>query len=543
MPQAAGIARGVREVLGLVVRLSWGRLLYSWIYIPSGVLCVLLACWGVKSLISLSSISFPASVALLVLLFGFLILSESTLGEKKTKTIVRVIDIPCGFALRYINVFFTPSFVLLPLSPHVSGVEVGKIIGVFVLGFFLVLSATAYFTRCLQIVLGATKRGMTERAEELGSEDDAIPLTQPTQLPVEATEDLSRRSFTEELRPPSPNSSTQISAPSASQDPSRIRGTGGPPADEPTHVQSIITIPRQDSAPPAQTQRWAAMLSSQLHLCTYIILFIGVGVPIFYVTGYAMPVQLCLNILAYFGAVALPPRYKRFLHPVLVSSAITILGVWMLALSHRKSLRDGLEAYSTKTRYLQLFNNEARILRPGAGDVFGSLLDVSIVALALPMFQYRKELKRHFTAIIIPNVVIAIASLFGYPALCVALGISQARSLSFASRSLTLALATPATYNLGGDSNLVAVLCIMSGILGVLVGPPMLRWLRIPEDDYVTRGVTLGSNSSAIATALLLTSDPRAAALSSLSMSLFGTVMVALTSIPPVVSAVLNLMN
>ena len=62
-------------------------------------------------------------------------------------------------------------------------------------------------------------------------------------------------------------------------------------------------------------------------------------------------------------------------------------------------------------------------------------------------------------------------------------------------------------------------------------------------DDYVTRGVTLGSNSSAIATALLLTSDPRAAALSSLSMSLFGTVMVALTSIPPVVSAVLNLMS
>lgn len=66
----------------------------------------------------------------------------------------------------------------------------------------------------------------------------------------------------------------------------------------------------------------------------------------------------------------------------------------------------------------------------------------------------------------------------------------------------------------------------------------MLKWLRIPEDDYVTRGVTLGANSSAIATALLLVSDPRAAALSSLSMGLFGTVMVALTSVPAVVQAV-----
>ena len=74
--------------------------------------------------------------------------------------------------------------------------------------------------------------------------------------------------------------------------------------------------------------------------------------------------------------------------------------------------------------------------------------------------------------------------------------------------------------------------------MGVLIGPALLKWLRIPDDDYVTRGVTLGGNSSAIVTALLLVSDPRAAALSSLSMSLFGTVMVALTSVPVVAKAV-----
>ena len=81
----------------------------------------------------------------------------------------------------------------------------------------------------------------------------------------------------------------------------------------------------------------------------------------------------------------------------------------------------------------------------------------------------------------------------------------------------------------------------MSGVLGVLVGSALLRWMRVPEDDYVTRGVTLGGNSSAIATALLLVSDPRAAALSSLSMSLFGTVMVGLTSVPAVVRVVAGL--
>jgi len=83
----------------------------------------------------------------------------------------------------------------------------------------------------------------------------------------------------------------------------------------------------------------------------------------------------------------------------------------------------------------------------------------------------------------------------------------------------------------------------MSGILGVLVGPSMLKWPRIPENDYVTRRATLRGNSSAIATALLLVKDPRAAVLSSLSMGRFGAMVVALTSIPPVVRVVMSLVG
>lgn len=256
-----------------------------------------------------------------------------------------------------------------------------------------------------------------------------------------------------------------------------------------------------------------------------------------------MPVQLTFNILAYFAALSLPPNWKQFLHPVLVSSAITVLGTWSLGLIRGDSLDDVLDVYKTGTNYLSLWHGEKHIPMPGAGDVFGSILDASIVALALPMYNYRHELQRHFFAIIIPNVTISIASLFGYPALCYAIGISSKRSLAFAARSLTLALATPAVKNLGGDLNTVAALAIMSGILGVLLGPRMLQWLKIPDDDYVTRGVTLGANSSAIATALLLVSDPRAAALSSLSMSLFGIITLVLTSMPPIVQAIDSLVD
>ena len=82
-------------------------------------MCTLLACWGVNRIIALGSVSFPASVALLLGLFVALNVCEIGLGEKVTRRIVHIIDFPLGFALRFINVFFTPSFVLLPLSPHV----------------------------------------------------------------------------------------------------------------------------------------------------------------------------------------------------------------------------------------------------------------------------------------------------------------------------------------------------------------------------------------------------------------------------------------
>lgn len=97
--------------------------------------------------------------------------------------------------------------------------------------------------------------------------------------------------------------------------------------------------------------------------------------------------------------------------------------------------------------------------------------------------------------------------------------------------------------------------------MGVLIGPQLLDLLKIPQgqtplplfpaglnadlfdqlEDYITRGVTLGGNSSAIATALLLVTDPRAAAFSSLAMGLFGTITVALTSVPTVVDVVAHL--
>jgi len=130
--------------------------------------------------------------------------------------------------------------VLLPLSPPVSGAEVGKIIGVFcrsrfsqqclkllnilpVIGFVVMLATTAYFARGLQILLGSSKRSVIERAEEMGVEDDDIPLTQMSRnLP-----NLEEESSTTLATDLSTNTSIRgLAYPSRAQDPSQVRGTG-----------------------------------------------------------------------------------------------------------------------------------------------------------------------------------------------------------------------------------------------------------------------------------------------------------------------------
>ena len=335
------------------------------------------------------------------------------------------------------------------------------------LGYVVVFSITAYLVRGLQYVLGTSKRAVTERAEEMGAERDGLPTSYTPEL--EATQQDTSSDTMDLPEPPGPTLTFGHSG-----DDHELRAEHQGPVQDLRHELSPSTV----------SQQWATMCTRHLDISTYTILLFSVGIPVYFSIGYAMPLHLIISVLAYLFALAVPsPRWQRVLHPLLLSAAIIVCLVWVFALCRGQSLQDGLREYSTNTKYLKLWSDQEGFPRPGAGDILSSILDTSIIALALPMFQYRNELKRNF-GIIVPNLVVSAASVFGYPSLCYAIGISSKRSLTFAVRSLTLALANPAVTNLGGDRSLVAVICIMSGILGVLIGPRLLKVLRIPEGMF-----------------------------------------------------------
>lgn len=299
----------------------------------------------------------------------------------------------------------------------------------------------AYMTRSLHLLLGSSKRSEIQRGDEIhNQDDDEIPLHQ--------------------IQP------TEISSPP------QLRLQQHHP--ENTTSPILPDYPTQTPPPAARCTLYAAKLTAHFDTLIFTVLLVA-SIPIYFTTGYPTPLHLSITTLTYKLTLATPAPYKQYLHPVLTCSLLTVLTIWPLSLANSSSLTTALREYKTGANYLHLQSP------PGAGDIFSTILDASIVSLALPMFQYRRELKTHLVTLLIPNIVISVASVFTYPPLCYKIGIEATRSLAFASRSLTLALATPATRNLGGDAYTVAALAIASGILGVLVGERMMRVLRIPE--------------------------------------------------------------
>ena len=235
---------------------------------------------------------------------------------------------------------------------------------------------------------------MTERAEELGARIDDIPLTEPHDEDNGPDNARSRNASNVPLL----EAEDVIQEPEHTQDPSTISGTGGPPSHEQADALSLAPVStrlttRQSGLPLTRAQNWATMINTRLDIFTCLSLLFLIGLPIYFTTGYALPAQLPVNILAYFLALELPPIWRRYLHPALVASVITIVGVYILTACHGDDFTTGLEQYRTRTNYLKLFAGHDTP-KPGAGDVLSSVLDVSIVALAMPMYQYRAELKR-----------------------------------------------------------------------------------------------------------------------------------------------------
>lgn len=146
------------------------------------------------------------------------------------------------------------------------------------------------------------------------------------------------------------------------------------------------------------------------------------------------------------------------------------------------------------------------------------LLGPATVALAIPLYRQFDRVRRSALALlasILAGSLTAAASAVG---IAWVLGGSLDTLISLAPKSVTAPVAMGITEQLGGLPSLTAVLVILTGVLGAMLGPPLLNLMGIR--DWAARGVAMGTASHGIGTARALQVNELAGAFSGLAMGL-----------------------
>jgi len=150
------------------------------------------------------------------------------------------------------------------------------------------------------------------------------------------------------------------------------------------------------------------------------------------------------------------------------------------------------------------------------------LLGPAVVALAVPLFRHLPLLRDRAPLLGIAlflGSLTAIAS--GIGAGCW-FGLSQSMVLSLAPKSATTAVSMAIAAQIGGIPAVTAVLTVLTGISGALIGGYVLKVMRI--DDPAARGFGMGLTSHGIATARAFQESEIAGTFSGLAMALNAVV-------------------
>ena len=148
------------------------------------------------------------------------------------------------------------------------------------------------------------------------------------------------------------------------------------------------------------------------------------------------------------------------------------------------------------------------------------MLGPATVALAVPLYSQFKKVRSTFPVILTSILFGSATATLSAIGIAWMMGASEATLLSLAPKSVTAPIAMGIAEAVGGVPSLTAVLVILTGIIGAVIGPGILDLFRIK--DWRARGVAGGTAAHGIGTARALQVSEVAGAFSGLAMGLNG---------------------
>ena len=208
----------------------------------------------------------------------------------------------------------------------------------------------------------------------------------------------------------------------------------------------------------------------------------------------------------------------------LLGLTVTLLayqaGYWLYRKSgHNPLVNPVLIAVVALVALLKLTATDYGVYFEGAQFVH-FLLGPATVALAVPLYQQLRQLRRSLLAVLVSVTAGSATAAASAVAIAWALGASRETLLSLAPKSVTTPIAMGIAEQIGGLPSLTAVLVILTGMTGAMLATSTLNLLRI--GDWRARGLAVGVAAHGIGTARAILVHPVAGAFAGLAMGLNG---------------------
>ena len=210
---------------------------------------------------------------------------------------------------------------------------------------------------------------------------------------------------------------------------------------------------------------------------------------------------LCLvvTVILYFANRKLHARFPRFwLSPVVLTPLLLVSWVVFSGIAY--------SAYARGTGFLVW------------------LLGPATVAFAVPIYEHRVLLRQHYLLLTAGTVTGICVSLSTAWVLSRAMHLPPEIAHTLLVRSISTPFAMVLSPEIGGSAELAALLVVLTGVFGMLIGEGLLAWL--PLRSRLAIGIPMGAAAHGIGTVKAYRIGTEEGVVASLTMVFSGVLMV-----------------
>jgi len=158
------------------------------------------------------------------------------------------------------------------------------------------------------------------------------------------------------------------------------------------------------------------------------------------------------------------------------------------------------------------------------GDLITVFLGPATAVLALSVYSQFALLKKYFLPILIGTITGSLVSVSSAYLLCKLFHLDDALTRSMLTKSVTTPFAIAISQNIGGIPSIAVAAVVMTGILGSVIAPLLIRLFRVKNP--VAAGVAIGTSSHAVGTSKAIEIGEIEGAMSGIAIGMAGIVTV-----------------